>query len=232
MAYPGERESAGVPAGGLCSASKGRQLPISGSWWLHAATVECESRARCTPPTSARLARVRLSYPLWPRRSAFPAPQPLLPAPHGGARGLSPTGPAGGITRPRPGRLGTSNPPLLASSLSQSQSLKLDKLIPLADIDDQRRRFPTASEVEGSPFFAVEASLGGLGSERPAVEIPSLYSDWYPIVFRVEPNTPAHNVFAEAKPARNGPPSAEVQAGSTAVDAVSARLRTRVGQLR
>ena len=54
------------------------------------------------PPISARLASVR-PVPPWPRRSAFPAPQPLLPAPLGKARGLSPTGPTGGITWPRPG---------------------------------------------------------------------------------------------------------------------------------
>jgi hypothetical protein len=94
------RESATVPEGGLCSTGKGRQLPISASWCLHPATVGCESRAR-HPPVSARLARVR-PVPPWPRRSAFPAPQPLLQALHGRARGLSPTGPAGGGARSKP----------------------------------------------------------------------------------------------------------------------------------
>jgi hypothetical protein len=47
-------------------------------------------------------------------------------------------------------------PGLLAGGLAQGQGLKVDKLLPIAAVDEQRRRLLAAGEVERAALVAVE----------------------------------------------------------------------------
>jgi hypothetical protein len=49
-------------------------------------------------------------------------------------------------------------PGLLAGGLTQAQRLKVDKLLPIAAIDEQRRRLFATGEVERAALIAVETS--------------------------------------------------------------------------
>src|SRR5262245_24482328 len=53
--------------------------------------------------------------------------------------------------------VGTSIPGAIRRSLHQGKSLKLDKLLSLADVDQERRRSLAAGEVERPALLAVEA---------------------------------------------------------------------------
>ena len=61
---PAGRSRLGFRNAAYAGASKGRQLPKSASWNLHAATVECELRARCISSHQCAISPRRASYPL------------------------------------------------------------------------------------------------------------------------------------------------------------------------